>query len=123
VTSGLDDFGFDKPTSYRDRDGYEAFADAYDAVVGHATAGTDHEVPWHFEIEQFLVMLGTTDRVEVLEELPVPADAPDLTGWHAEGQAGRITFQGVDVLIDKYIEARARDGFEQPESETWGGNY
>jgi hypothetical protein len=123
VTSGLDALGFPKPTSYVDRDGYDVFAEAYQDIVGHATQDTEHEVPWYFEIEQFLVLLGSEDRTAVLDELPIDDDTPQLTGWHAEGQAGRITFQGVDPLLEKYIETKTAGGFGQDEIESWGGSY
>lgn len=123
VTSGLDAIGFLKPTSYRDRPGYDAFADVYDQHVGHATAGTDHAVPWHFELEQFLAMLGGEDRQAILEELPVENEQAQLMGWHAEGQAGRITFHGIDALVDSYLATRLNGGFDQSEVDSWGGNY
>lgn len=123
VTTGLNAIGFPKPTSYQDRSGYDTFADIYDQHVGHATAGTDHAVPWHFELEQFLAMLGAQDRRAILEELPVENKQAQLMGWHAEGQAGRITFHGVDALVDKYLQTRMNGGFGQTEVGTWGGNY
>lgn len=122
VTNGLNAFGFSKPASYRERPGYHTFADAYEELVGHATEGTAHEVPWHFELEQFLVMIGSEDRYEILQELPIEKGS-QLLGWHAEGQAGRITFTGVDSLLDKYIDTRVNGGFGQAEVDMWGGTY
>jgi hypothetical protein len=64
VFTGLDRFGFARPATYYDRAGYVRFVEAYETVVGHATSGTDHEVPLAVEIEQFLSIAATEDRHE-----------------------------------------------------------
>ena len=120
VLSGLDALGFKRPKSYQDCGGYDRFASAYDDIVGHATAGTDHEVPWHFEIEQFLAFVGTATQYDVHAELSLDQEYPKLVGWEAEGDAGRIVFKNLDPLLDKYVNSRAGGGFQQGETGLWG---
>lgn len=123
VLTGLDGFGFQKPHSYQDRTGYDRFATAYEAVVGHATTGTDHEVPWHFEIEQCLSMLGELDMETLTDELSEGSSESHLAGCQAEGNAGRIAFQNIEPLLDEYIQSRAAGGFSQEDTDTWGSNH
>lgn len=106
VISGLDSLGFSKPVDYQNRRGFERFADVYESIVGHATATTDHEVPWYFELEQFLVMVGTKNQYNIHSELPIDQEYPKVVGWEAEGDAGKITFADLDPLLDKYTESR-----------------
>lgn len=123
VLSGLDGMGFETPGSYRNRSGYDRFAEIYDSLVGHATAGTAHEVPWHFEIEQFLAFVGTENRHDVYKTLPTDPEYPKLIGWEAEGDAGRIVFKPLEPVLDKYITSRAGGGFQRESTDLWGGNY
>lgn len=120
VNSGLTSFGFDKPDSYSERDGYEAFLRTYEDVVGHATKGTDHEVPRHIEIEQFLAMLAQQSRHEIYESLSLEKSPPRIVGWEAEGQAARITFRDLDPLLEEYVSARAGGAFGQEDTGLWG---
>lgn len=120
VLSGLDAIGFDKPRTYQDRRGYDRFEDAYNSIVGHATHGTDHAVPWHFELEQFLAFIGTETHHELQKELPIDYEYPKLVGWEAEGDAGKIVFEDLQPLLEKYINSRAGGGFQQGETGLWG---
>lgn len=107
-------------SSYRERQGYDQFADAYRDIVGHATAGTEQEVPWHFEIEQFLAFIGTESRYDLFEEFSIDREYAKLVGWEAEGDAGKIVFDGLDELLEKYIDSRAGGGFQQDDTGLWG---
>ncbi|THE66379.1 hypothetical protein D8Y22_02615 [Salinadaptatus halalkaliphilus] len=120
VMSGLDSLGFNKPADYQNRRGFERFADAYDSIVGHATAATDHEVPWYFELEQFLVMAGTENQYDIHSALPVDPEYPKVVGWEAEGHAGKIVFRDLAPLLEKYTESKAGGGFEKGETGLWG---
>ncbi|SIS21090.1 hypothetical protein SAMN05421752_1323 [Natronorubrum thiooxidans] len=65
---GLSFFGYDCPSDYEGcANVFSEFRTAYESVVGHATAGTEHEVPVNFEIDQLLnvidkVSAGDLDR-------------------------------------------------------------
>lgn len=67
---GLRTFGHNTIRSFEDgRKPMDEFREEYEAVVGHATAGTDHEVPLWDEIEMFLHLVHVTDEDIALERL------------------------------------------------------
>jgi len=67
---GLRAFGYETIHSFEDgREAMVTFREDYESVVGHATAGTDHEVPLWDEIETFLHLVHVHDDASVLEDL------------------------------------------------------
>ncbi|WP_227355753.1 AAA family ATPase [Haladaptatus salinisoli] len=58
---GLAFFGYPRPSTYeKGVEIFEDFKEAYLEICGHATAGTDHEVPVNLEIDQ---LLNVIDKV------------------------------------------------------------
>lgn len=62
---GLRQFGYGTIHSFEEgRDAVNEFRTDYEEVVGHVTAGTDHEVPLWDEIEMFLHLVHVLDDAE-----------------------------------------------------------
>jgi hypothetical protein len=67
---GLQDFGYGTIRTFEaGREAAFAFRADYEAVVGHATAGTDHEVTLFEEIEAFLHLFHVLDDQQLDETL------------------------------------------------------
>jgi hypothetical protein len=67
---GLQAFGYGTIRTFEDgREAMESFRADYEDVVGHATAGTDHEVPLFEEIESFLHLFHVLDDQQLDETL------------------------------------------------------
>lgn len=74
---GLQDFDYGTIRTFEGgREAMESFREDYEDVVGHATAGTDHEVPIFEEMEAFL------HRFHVLDD-------EQFDGTLADGSAGQ----------------------------------
>ena len=67
--NGLSFFGYDCPSDYAGcADVFDEFRTVYESIVGHATAGTDHEVPINFEIDQLLNVIDKVAESDVERE-------------------------------------------------------
>jgi len=64
--NGLAFFGYDCPGNYEGSVAeFNEFRTTYEAIVGHATAGTDHEVPINFEIDQLFNVIDKVTESDV----------------------------------------------------------
>ena len=80
VIAGLKFFNYPSPNSYTvGKEVFQAFAAQYREIVGHATAGTDHEVPINIEIDQlFNVIHKVRPGDEEAETIDSAAQLYDL---------------------------------------------
>jgi hypothetical protein len=122
----LQDFGYGTIRTFAEgTDAMQSFRADYEAVVGHATAGTDHEVPLSEEIETFLHLVHVLGDDQLLETLAGEGEYPALIEWERDSTDAKITLSGVTPLVDAYAAARAADAYEDVDDadEYWGGQY
>ena len=75
--NGLAFFGYDCPSDYKGSvEKFRQFRTNYESVVGHASAGTDHEVPINFEIDQLFNVIDKVTKSDV--ERDVDEDVKQL---------------------------------------------
>lgn len=125
--SGLEDMGFTRPSSYDvAADQWAAFRSAYESVVGHATAGTEHEVPLHHEMSELLWYVARTDTETIRSELDVDLRQDALiTGWRDETPLEHsIELNGHEKHIEGFIEAEKNGGFTADgPNDLWNGTH
>ncbi|MFC7233456.1 hypothetical protein ACFQMM_22660 [Saliphagus sp. GCM10025308] len=113
-TRGLKDLGFSSPSSYAEGgDTWREFERTYDEYVGHATLGTDHEVPRNHEMSEFLGFVATQDD-EVIEETLLNDEYRPIRGWwDAWPVESGISLSGYESHVEDYAEAKEKDGLER----------
>jgi 5-methylcytosine-specific restriction protein B len=68
--NGLAFFGYDCPSDYEgSAEAFNEFRDNYESVVGHATAGTEYEVPINFEIDQLFNVIDKLKESDVEDDI------------------------------------------------------
>jgi DNA polymerase III delta prime subunit len=68
--TGLEFFGYDCPDNYEgNAEVFNEFRDNYESVVGHATAGTDYEVPINFEIDQLFNIIDKLKESNINDDI------------------------------------------------------
>ena len=114
--TGLKKMGLDKPRSYSAANKqWTTFKQLYTEIVGHATAGTDHEVPLHHEMSEFLEFAATTPEEDLIEILGESSDeyAP-IIGWETEGKREtEIEFDELSTHIEGYVSAKLDGGLKK----------
>ncbi len=113
---GLAFMGFSRPSAYTGaQTEWNEFRSVYDTHVGHATAGTDHEVPLNHEMSEFLWFVATTDEDELRRTLLAGVDEyRPLVGWRNETPLSNdIQFSGLMPILDGYVTAKKQGGFER----------
>lgn len=132
---GLSYMGFSRPSTYIGaQTEWNEFRSVYETHVGHATAGTDHEVPLNHEMSEFLWFVATTDEEELRQILLADVDEyRPLVGWRDETPLSNdIQFSGLMPVLDGYVTAKKEGGFERdgPDDlwnqgywEDWKGEY
>lgn len=129
----LEHFGLGRPTSHEDAVvAWAEMRSIYEAHAGHATAGTDHEVPLNHELGEFLRFAATVDDETIVDTFTTEEFRP-IEGWRREWpSASSIALRGHQKHLDGYIEAKRAGGFEQdgPEDlwndgwfESWKDEY
>ncbi len=64
--NGLAFFGYDCPSDYEGSvEKFRQFRATYESIVGHASAGTDHEAPINFEIDQLFNVIDKVTESDV----------------------------------------------------------
>lgn len=126
TVEGLRRFGFDRPQSFGDaRESVDEFAGQYAELVGHATAGTPHEVHVTEEIETLLRLLSNVSDAELQQEVtgerralyrPLITDGPGYWG-------GKVAFGSLDALLDEYVLARESGRLDEEDTDGWGGDH
>lgn len=113
-TRGLKDMGFSSPRSYVEaEDTWREFKCAYDEYAGHATLGTDHEVPHNHEMSEFLGFVATQDD-EVIEETLLDDEYRPIRGWReAWPVESGISLSGYESHVKNYAKAKKKDGLKQ----------
>lgn len=123
---GLEQFGFDRPRSFAAaRTSWEAFETAYVELAGHATEGTDHEVPLNHEISEFFTFVATQDDETIVEELGSPDEYRPLARWRQEGDLeSALELRGHEEQLEGFIEAKRAGGFsDEGPDDLWNQGY
>lgn len=113
---GLEFMGFSRASTHSQATKqWNEFKEAYESVVGHATAGTSHEVALHHEIGEFLWFVANTDEDDLVRILLADQDTyQPITGWHDEKPLqNAIQITGLTRHIEGYITAKEQGGFER----------
>ncbi|MFC5973952.1 hypothetical protein ACFPYI_21745 [Halomarina salina] len=112
---GLNEMGYGRVTAREEAvDAWNAFESDYSAVVGHATAGTDHEVPLAHEMSEFLIFIAENDDETIIDLLSDGTEYVPIAGWRDEAPLRNdISFQDLEDHIQGYIESKQRGGFEK----------
>ena len=107
-----------------------AFAEEYASVVGHATAGTAHQVPTKTEIDELTHVVQSLDGTDISPHLKGPygefyrllygggGDPP------TEDRCDRVTLSDVGPLVRAFAWGKANDAYDRDEAaDYWGGTY
>lgn len=125
--TGLSRMGFERPTSYEAvRSVWGAFGDVYESVVGHGTAGTEHEVSLHHEMSEFLWFVVRTDSDEVEAMLnDASSEYRPVVGWADEAPLeADLVLSGHERHLDGFVDAYANGGFEEDgPGDLWNQGY
>jgi len=104
----------------------DRFKAEYTESVGHASAGTEYELPIYAEIDEFFKLIETADRDLISTHLTGPY-APlfrPLIGHRIHTDtADALRWTGVDTLIENHIEARDSGAYDDLETSHWGGTH
>ena len=102
----------------------ERFRETYEAVVGHATAGTDFELAIYAEVDELFTLVTTTDRVDVNAELHGPYERlyRPLIGFRREPTpSDRIEWTGVEAVVENHLDAKDSGAYDDHTTRHWGG--
>lgn len=127
VKRTLPDFGIQTPQTHADGvKSVAAFRDHYEAHAGHATAGADHEVPLHDELEQFLYVSETLDEAELRATLDMADPVyQSFDGWDAaRAHGGPIELRDLAPVLDAFALGAGDEAYERGATfEHWGANH
>lgn len=125
--SGLSEFGFSVPTTYSEFESvWFDFAEIYDELVGHGTAGLPHEVPLNHEMSEFLWFIAAMDDEEIQDRYKeVHDEYLPILGWKDDLPLSQdIHLKGHEEHIQGYIEAAENGGFQKnPPKDLWNKGH
>lgn len=124
---GLADMGFARPREFEGvQREWTAFKEVYESTVGHAIAGTPHEVPLHHEMSEFLWFISMCGDDELQSVLQDVSDRYfPISGWQDEAPLNQnIQLSGHMEHIEGYIQAEQQGGFEEDgPQDLWNRGY
>lgn len=124
-TRGLKAMGYTQSATFAEaKEAWNEFDLVYDEHVGYATRGTDHEVPRHHEMSEFLRFIATQDDETIAEQLLDDEYRP-LTGWRQEWPVTTdIELTGHEPHIEGYVDAKRNGGLEREgRDDLWNKGY
>lgn len=125
--AGLSEMGFARPSDFESvQREWAAFKEVYKSVVGHATSGTQHAVPLHHEMNEFLWFISATDDDDLQLVLQDVADRYfPIAGWQDETPLKQdLQLSGHMEHIEGYSEAEQQGGFEENgPQDLWNQGY
>ncbi|MDT3434649.1 hypothetical protein [Haloarcula sp. 1CSR25-25] len=126
--SALPTFSLERRGNYeRQQRELEQFRELYEQYVGHATNGTDHELPLWAEIDAFLQFVAANyDRSTLEAELRGDDAAlyrPLLAFQFGSPDTSPIEFEDITAIVDGHFNARKDDAYDGEDTEHWGGNH
>ncbi|WP_436903537.1 hypothetical protein [Halovenus halobia] len=102
------------------------FKETYETHAGHASAGTEYELPIYAEIDEFFRLIDSLEREIINAQLTgeyAPLFRPLIGHSIHKDTADPIQWSGVEALIEDHVEARDSGAYDNLEESHWGGTH